>query len=52
MRRWDELKPEDEIAELLHDIAAAERLLGTLPNGSVDHAMIQRTIERLNARVL
>ena len=52
MRRQDQLKPEDEIAELLHDIRAAQRLRDVLGEASADRALLQRTIDRLDARVL
>ena len=51
MPPWDQLNPEFEVLELLHDIEAAECVRDVLPESSADRAMMQRTIDRLTARV-
>ena len=47
MARWTELDPRVELGWLLEDLASAEELRATLPEGSRDRSLIAATIDRL-----
>lgn len=51
MPRWDDPDREDELARLLREIEAAERLIAELPPGSRDRTFVERTVEVLNERI-
>jgi hypothetical protein len=51
MPQWDDLDREDELARLIVDIDAAERLIAELPPRSRDRELVERTVDALNARV-
>jgi hypothetical protein len=49
--RWDDPDREDELAQLVHEIDNAERLIAELPSRSRDREFVERTVDVLNARV-
>ena len=49
--QWDDADRQDELARLVREIDAAEKLIAELPPRSRDRAFVERTVTVLEARV-